>query len=366
VDEELLMRNDGRVRATDYFMRFSLAKYICCLVLFPFAVLAGPTGSNDCAAFKAQLQHTYGFRPSQLSAAAQESKTQEMDAVWRGVSKSRSLAACLKLALAEPTEDTFFLFDGSQLLVSVDRSREAKESLLQASARVSLDDVDLRSWVATASMLGLEGLDTSVLGKSWLAYPNAGYSLPDHGGYQVDRGNGAMFIFGALDERFATPALVDICRNASGGAKEIAAWLLMSQATPDALTAVARLNTSGLSDGALASRKALMEQPDLIAPREHPRTTRAEFLKAFSALVSGNKELFNRLVETVPDGERDLVSVSTPEDLDLIRRVRRYLIAKNNQHAIEEYNQFSQIIMTLVWKRSLVSPDGQVSTSIAP
>ena len=52
----------------------------------------------------------------------------------------------------------------------------------------------------------------------------------------------------------------------------------------------------------------------------------------------------------MPDGERDLVAVATPADLDIIRKVRRRYIARNTQHAIEYYNEFSQILMTLIWK----------------
>ena len=39
----------------------------------------------------------------------------------------------------------------------------------------------------------------------------------------------------------------------------------------------------------------------------------------------------------------------------MIRKVRRRYIAANNQHVIEYYNQFTQILMTLVWKKELVS-----------
>ena len=134
----------------------------------------------------------------------------------------------------------------------------------------------------------------------------------------------------------------------------------MSQATPEALREVVRLDISGLSERTVASRRALLEGPELISPRKQPVTTRAEFLAAFAAFLAGDEGPFNKLMETVPDGERDLVAVATPADLEIIRRVRRRYIARNNQHAIEYYNQFSQILMTLVWKKELVgSPEAK-------
>ena len=60
------------------------------------------------------------------------------------------------------------------------------------------------------------------------------------------------------------------------------------------------------------------------------------------------------LVSAVPDGERDVVAVLKPEDLPLVRKVRRLIISGGNQHSIEYYNSFSKILMTLVWKPELV------------
>jgi hypothetical protein len=322
------------------------------------ATLASPSaspGSRACADFNKQLQQTYGFRPSQLDAVGRERRTKLMDGVWSAVRKNpATLGPCLESALKEPTQDSWFLFDGSQLLVSVDPSRRTKVILLDSLSRVSLDDADPRTWVELAASLGLDDLDTSDLGKRWLSYPKAQYSLPDHGGYVVDRGNGAMFIFGALDERYATPTLIKLTRSDSREQREIATWLLMSQATPEALRALSQINVDGLSGDVLANLKALLRHPKLIEPRKTPRTTRAQFAAPFAAILNGDYAPFDHLVETVPDGERDVVAVcTTPADLEQIRKVRRHFIRAANQHAIDYYNQFTQILMTLVWSPRL-------------
>jgi len=310
--------------------------------------------ASPCAELDALIEKTYGFLPSSLDAAGRESKSAQMDVVWRMVHKNPSaLRPCLKAALAK-TNDDWFRFDGSQLLVAVDSSREAKLMLLDAFTKVPLDEVDLRTWVAAASSLGVEGFDTSALGRRWLQYPKAEYYLTEHAAYRVDRENGAMFLIGTLDERFATPLLIDLVQTSTGETKEIATWMLMSQATPEALQALSMMSTDGLSPAVIANRKALLQKPALIVPRPSPRTTRKNFVDAFRALLDGNDVPFDLLVERVPDGERDLVAVATAEDLDLLRRVRRHYIARNTPHAIEYYNQFSQILMTLVWKPELV------------
>jgi hypothetical protein len=159
-----------------------------------------------------------------------------------------------------------------------------------------------------------------------------------------------MFIFGALAERYATPALAELCRTSSGKSKEIATWLLMSQATPEALQILKDLDPSGLPDQVLESRNALLKRPSLLLPRPSPKTTRQEFLNAFNSFVAGDDRPFEKLAESVPDGERDVVAVCKPEDQELIRKVRRRFIARANQHAIEYYNVFSLILMTMVWQ----------------
>ena len=319
--------------------------------LLSFAAIASASDSSSCSGLKSMVAATYGFRPSLLDQKGQDAKAREMDAVWQAVRKSpKALIPCLRDELAERTQDTWFVFDASQLLVSVDPSRDSKAILLAALKQVSLDDVDLRVWVETTSSLGKEGFDTSDVGRRWLTYPRAEYFLPEHGAYRVDRGNGGIFIFGSLDERYATPALAELCRTESGEAREVSAWLLMRQATPQALRALKELNPEGLSPRAQASLKALLEHPTLISPRASPKTSRKEFIAAFEAFVAGNQRPFERLVEKVPDGERDVVAVCTPADLELIRRVRRHYAARANQHAIEYYNVFSQILMTLAWR----------------
>lgn len=315
----------------------------------PLASTAAPD-AQPCAAFDRQLHDTYGFRPSQLDPGGKERKSEQMGAVWSSVRREPStLGPCLKAALRRPTSDTWFLFDGAELLASIDQGIDAKMLLEDGLSHVSLDDVDLRTWVELVTSLGADGFDTAALGKRWISYPKAEYSLPDHGSVRVDRGNGALFIYGAMEERYATPALIELTHSGKREEKEVATWLLMSQATPDALRALARLKPEGLSVKAAQSRRALLEHPRLIVPRTPPRTTRAELLSAFDAIVKGNEAPFAHLMQTVPDSERDLVAVCKPEDLDLIRRVRRYYIAAANQQSIEIYNQFTQILMTMVW-----------------
>jgi hypothetical protein len=278
-----------------------------------------------------------------------------MDRFWETVKGNReALLPCLRAALADASANNFFSFDGSNLLVSLDPSHESKLTLIHASALVDLGDVDLRVWMSQLVRLGVEGFDLSEPADKWLRDPKAVYFLPEHGGYKVTTDNGAMFLYGSMEEAQATPALLKIVLDKKHPGRETALFALMNQATPESLRALKQLNPAEFSGDARSSLQALLTRPQLFAPRAKPRTSRQQFLTAFEALVKGNPRPFIALTVEVPDGEKDVVAVLQPEDLPLIRKVRRTIIAGGNQHSIEYYNSFSTILMTLVWKPDLV------------
>ena len=99
----------------------------------------------------------------------------------------------------------------------------------------------------------------------------------------------------------------------------------------------------------------MLKNPELFRPRAKPKTSREEFLTAFQGIVSGNWAKFFELVSEVPDGEKDAVAVLKPEDIPLVRKVRRLVIANANPHAIELYDGFTGILMTMIWKPTLGS-----------
>lgn len=309
----------------------------------------------QCSDLQQLIKETYNFKPSRLSETEQTTKSAAMDRVWDLVKNNRTaLLPCLRTALADPNADGFFRFDGSSLLVSLDPSRESKMTLIRANVLVDPDDVDLRIWVARLTRLGVEGFDISEAADKWLRYPKATYYLPEHGAYKVTRDNGAMFLYGSMDEAQATPALLKIVQDKSHPGRDIALWLLINQATPESLQALKQINQTEFSGMAQSSLKALLTRPQLFEPRAKPKTSRQEFVSAFEKLLEGDSSPFMDLTSHVPDGEKDVVAVLKPEDLPLVRRVRRLIISNGNPHSIEYYNSFTKILMTLVWKPGLV------------
>jgi hypothetical protein len=305
--------------------------------------------NESCDSFQALIKSTYNFRPSKISDAEREAKVAAMDKVWSSAKANpKEMQPCLRAALERPDADQWFRFDGSSLLVELDPSPEAKALQVRIYVGTDLDDVSLQVWVETLARRGAEGFDVSEAGNRWLTYPNAHYFLPRHGIYEVKTFEGALFIYGSMDEAQTTPALLKIIGQANHPGREHALRILMSQATLESLRALKQIDAAAFSEKAQKSIQALLNNPDLLKPRIKPKTTREDFLKAFQEIVNGNWDEFIRLVSEVPDGEKDVVAVLKAEDIPLVRKVRRLVIANANPHAIEFYESFTAILMTMI------------------
>lgn len=307
--------------------------------------------NQSCADFNQLVKSTYTFRPYLLSEAEKNQKSAAMDKVWETVKARRSeLLPCLRQALENPNADQWFRFDGSNLLVSLDPSEASKQTQVKSYAVVNLEDVNLQVWVGVLARLGAEGFDISAHGERWLSYPNATYYLPLHGAQKVDKMLGGIFIFGSMDEAYATPALLKIANAATHPGRDDAISLLIMQATPDAISGLKKVDVSSLSARARANLQQHLTKPILIQPRDKPKTTREQFTKAFNDAAGGNFRYFFQLVREVPDGEKDVVATLKVEDIPLVRKVRRVMISRANQHAANYYVSFTQILMTMIWR----------------
>lgn len=329
----------------------SILNLLMLIVAFPIIAVAQP--GQSCVTFQALVKTTYNFKPSKLSDTERDSKVAAMDKVWNmAKTYQKELLPCLRTMLENPNADPWFRFDGSNLLVELDPSPDSKGIQVRNYTSVDLDDIHPQVWIETLARRGTEGFDVSEAGNRWLTNANAQYDLPRHGAFEVRALEGALFIYGSMDESQATPALLRIINQANHPAREPALWILMSQATPESVRALKKIDGSSFSEKAQKSLRALLNKPELIAPRANPKTSREEFLEAFQEIVSGKWDKFFGLVSKVPDGEKDVVAVLKPEDLPLLRKVRRVVIANANPHAIEYYQSFTSILMTMTWNKN--------------
>ena len=89
-----------------------------------------------CEEFQRLIETTYILRPSKLTPEERTAKSEAMDVVWEKVRADKSLIPCLRAALAQTTANSFFRFDGSNLLISLDKTDDSKKLLLSSYALV--------------------------------------------------------------------------------------------------------------------------------------------------------------------------------------------------------------------------------------
>ena len=306
---------------------------------------------GQCDSFQQTIKSTYNFNPALMNDAEVKVQSGKLDLFWDKVRQSRAtLLPCLRKALKEDTSPGFFAIDGSMLLVDIDPSGASKALQVRKFTEANLDGTDLEYWVKTMARRGVEGFDTSAAGAKWLSYPKAKYRLALHGGFPVDSFIGAVFIFGSMDEEFATPVLLRIANQVGHPHRDDALAILMSQATPASFVALKEVNTAGFPAGTDKSIRELLENPNVLKPRARPKLTRAEQLNAFQGIIDGDYRAFREMVLKAPDGEVDAVATLQAEDIPLVRRARRASISRCNQHALSDYASFTKILWALVWK----------------
>lgn len=315
-------------------------------------VALSATGQT-CDDLKGLIDKSYGFKPSKLTSEQIESKSNELDKVWNLVDKNpKVLLPCLVSEIHIRKDDSFFRFNASNLLYKHDPSVKTKELMIETYSGADLADINLRYWLPYMAKFGEEGLDVTKAGQTWLRFPKPVYYLPQHGPRPIDKGVGALAIFGSMDESVATPVLAKLASEENTDFRSIAIWLLVKQATSDSDKAVTELATkvpSPLSDRLIQD----VSKPKLVAPREGtPKTSRETFVKAMNELLEGRPDSWIELTVEVSDGERDMVAVMSEADLPLIRKVRRKYAANATPHSPDWYETFTQIINTLRSKKN--------------
>lgn len=325
---------------------------------------AANAGEQSREEFDRLVKATYDFDVTHLSTKQKMRLEKTVGEFWTKVSKRKTeFLPYLRSALEGKSPlsgkaNVFFRFDGSNLLVQLDPSQASKALQVKVYTGTDLDVVGAERWLVTLVMRGVEGHDVSAAGSRWMTDPKAHFVIPEHGDYAVDNPEGAMFLFCSMNEAQATPVLIRLANRVNFPQRELALYLLAQQLTAPAMEALKKVNTTGLSEEAKANLKELQDSPPVIEPREKPRITREEFLKAFDDIIKKkDNHRFLALVDKAEDGEHDAVAVLKPEDVPTIRQVRRYFMLYCNQHGLSYYQDFTRILWTLTQEKRVTYSD---------
>jgi hypothetical protein len=259
------------------------------------------------------------------------------------------VAPCLRRMLEEPDASSFFRFDGASLLVKVDPSPASRGLQAKLWNDALLEDVDRKTWVETLAQLGRDGFDVSKAGRRWLTEPGLRYFLDDHGAYEVTPHDGAVFLFGSMEEALARPTLVEIARDAKHPGRPTALWLLLFQATPEAHAALGTLPLDGLpaqARSAVAETLGGGSAPNPTPYKTIPTVTRNQVIAAFTARARDDRAAYDRLVAN-PRFVDSAAQVLVPADEAQVRALRRRLVARCNQHGLDDYIVLSTLLQQM-------------------
>lgn len=137
-------------------------------ILYSFLFMliwANPGFSADVSQeFHDVISKLYNFQPRTLSDEELSQKSGELDIFWNKVKSNTGLyLPLLRKELMQAPDDSFFLYDGSMLLLQVSESQEDKLLALKAIPRCALTDVKKTDYFFTVHRFAVEGLDTSEL-----------------------------------------------------------------------------------------------------------------------------------------------------------------------------------------------------------
>lgn len=136
---------------------------------------------NTAAEFHVEVSRVYGFQPHTLTSEQTTKKSAELDAFWDKVKTDQGrYLPLLRSELQDSSNPSFFLYDGSHLLLSLSETKEDKLLALGAMPHCDMRDVQEKDYLLTFGHFAIEGLDTTDAAFHILDAPKFTVSVPEH------------------------------------------------------------------------------------------------------------------------------------------------------------------------------------------
>ena len=310
---------------------------------FSFSTFAQDT---HCAELKAAKARVYGFHPTDLNQDQQNKKSAEMDVFWDlAKAQGPNGASCVREMILAEKNDSFFQYDASSLLYTLDRSADSLNAILQGISSAELKDINPVEYVRFLLRLSREGMDIGPLAGKYLAFPKVEAYVPQHA-MTLYRQYGAIILYGSM-----TPAKVDEYLIPALAAKEdyvrytVAVMLAMNMTRQDFQVLFAARETANFPPNIKQQVEATLRytKPSVTAKPRFSREQVLAFLKQIPA-YSGE---FPGVADNEPFLSSAMATL-TEADLDALCEARRKAIAGVSDEAIYEYMALSQILLGVI------------------
>jgi len=166
--------------------------------------------------FHSVVNSVYDFYPHTLNSKQIELKSKELDKFWHKVESNRStLLPFLRTELADLRNNSFFLYDGSQLLLSLSTDPADKLIALKAIPQGDLNDIQHIDYLNTVHRFSRERLNTTAAALRLLDEPKFSAYVVQHA-LQVDQQLALLFLLLPIpDHLYIDPAIARLQKERS-------------------------------------------------------------------------------------------------------------------------------------------------------
>jgi hypothetical protein len=144
-------------------------------------LLIDSSASCQSASVHAQIQEIYNFQPHLLSRQEQTQRSALLDQFWtRARAERTTYISALRLELADFRNPSFFLYDGSMLLLSLSDTSEDRKIVLAAIAHCDLRDVQENDYFLKVHHMATLNENTTAAAFHILEQPDFKVFIPQH------------------------------------------------------------------------------------------------------------------------------------------------------------------------------------------
>ncbi len=353
----------------------------CFLVLACLAFAGVAHAQAPCAAITEAKQKTYGFDPATLKPEEQQAKHAQIDSFWSLV-KSHGAAgvACLRDLLAAEKNNGTFLFDGADLLHSLDTSAASNRVVVASLQRANLSHVNLAGYVHFALDLSQSGVDITPLAVRVIQLPDANIEIDIQDmAVNFDRENTSLFLFGTMPPSAEDKALIPLLKNEHPYVREATAELLAINMTPESFKALSEFK--GMDALTKLHRDEVLSYRTYTPPaaaKSAPAFSREQVLRYLRLLPHNNQESaaaqkrqaeYQKL-HAKPGASKGMVidfngppflrlsgynafidsamATLTEADLPLLRELRRKSIQDVSEQDLREFATYTKVIKGVI------------------
>lgn len=286
----------------------------------------------------------YGFKPSELTDTLKSLKNNDLDLFWKTARNNpKEAAPCLKTLIENETEDSYFCFDASSLLVRLDSTNTYLPTIIKGLKKCELKDLQLSSYLEICFYLGYKKQDITELATKLISIPDAKIFLSKHF-TTLSAIDASIFLFNDMSTETAEKTLISAISTGNATAKHNAAVLLNLIATD---TGDKFLNSliekKELEDFTvqfiMKDRKNFILEPKGSESRskiiEYLNDVPYNFEKEFFGFAGNNKLMGSACKQL------------TKQDIEKIRIARQKSTPGLSDEALHEYFALTAILMTV-------------------